>query len=110
MNCWPSRSDRDLLMSRATMSGVPPTKVGTITRTGRVGYVCAQTARGMTVSAPAPAASCKNLRRESFTGSLSSHPHTEFRYSGPMLLSDRDISDPILEMGREEGRAHRASP
>ena len=38
MNCWPSRSESDCAMIRATMSVGPPAGKPTITRTGRVGY------------------------------------------------------------------------
>src|SRR4029077_7066861 len=65
-NCWPSFSDRNWAIRRAIMSEALPAAWPTMIFTGRAGYACALAMRDTTGSAAAPAARCRNLRRESF--------------------------------------------
>src|SRR5262249_38003148 len=68
-NIWPG-SRGSLRPDAGGLESVSPAGAnGTITRTGRVGYACAQPMRDTAGSAAAPAARCKNARRGSFMAS-----------------------------------------
>src|SRR5215475_1819542 len=66
-NGWPSRSDSHGPIRRARMSLEPAGGNGTIMRTGRVGYACAQAKRDTPGSAAAHVARWRKFRRGRFS-------------------------------------------
>src|SRR6516162_40534 len=64
-NCWPSFSDRNWAIRRATISDALPAAWPTMIFTGRDGYACALTEAGSTA---APAARCRNRLRHRCMG------------------------------------------
>src|SRR5262249_56503168 len=67
------------------MSNAPLGAAGTITRTGRVGYACAQAKREAVGSAAAHAARCRKFRRGRFILNLASHHSITSSASGSSL-------------------------
>src|SRR6266542_3554843 len=80
------------------MSVAPPGENPTMTRTGRVGYVCALAIRDTAESAAAPAARCRKFRRGSFIMLL---PSNAKREPDLFSLDVRGLEDrpPFFDLG-----------